>query len=115
MPAPAAEPPDQPPYGEPLAPGQFDDQRVPALGALDGVLGGQVGGELGIQLQGSGGQLEEAFQIGHPVLVHDVVLQLLLRRPRLGLRRADDRDDAGQHLQVLGVATARTTRDLRSA
>lgn len=63
--------------------------------------------EFGVQLQCARGQLQQALQASHPVRVHDVVLQDLLGRPRLGLRRADHRDDAGQHLDVLGVAAGR--------
>ena len=98
--APAAEPPDQLPHGEALAPGQLDDERVAALGALDRALGRQVGGQLAVQLQRPGRQLQQPLQAAHAVRVHDVVLQDLLGRQRLGLGRADDRDDAGQHLDV---------------
>ena len=64
VPASAAEPPDQLPHGEPFAPGQLDDERVAALGALDGALRRQVGGQLGVQLQGARLQLQQAAPAG---------------------------------------------------
>ena len=52
--------------------------------------------------------LEHLGEVLEGMVRHDELLQLVLQRPRLGFGRADDRDQAGQDLDLVGVAAQPT-------
>ena len=111
----AAEPADQLTHGELLPAGELDGQRVAALGALDLVLVGQVGRQLAVEGQVLGVDPQRLGQLPAGVLGPDQLVESALEREGLGLRAADDRDDAGQDLDARRVATVAAARRLMSA
>ena len=85
VPAAAAQPADELAHGQLLPPRQVHDQRVPALGALDLVLGGKVRRQLGVQLQRFRCNPQHAGELPAGVLGQDQLVQLLLQLQGFGL------------------------------
>ena len=99
----AAESADKLADRQPIAPGQLDDQRVPALGPLDLVFRGEVVRQRLVERQPGRIQSEPSGQPVTGLLGHDELVELGVEGQRLGLGRADHRDEPGQDLDAVRV------------